>query len=356
MKPRATCLLALLLFACGAEEERTIDQTREVESTAGLSPMISTSDRMGLRPRAPSGHAPAAHAKPPGYAWDLPKGWKQLPPARFRDGNFGVGDERVDCYLSVLSGGGGGVAANLTRWRGQMGLAPMTKEEFSGLQGIPVLGRNGVLIEIDGSFTARGEPLEGYRMLGAIVEHDGKVVTVKMVGPADAVGAERDRFLSLVRSLRPAASERRAPSGDSTGFTWHAPEGWTEKKASRFRLVTFAPKDDDRTECYLAVLTGAIGDAKTSVNRWRGDMGEPVIDQAAFDALPEVEVLRRPSRFVEITGTYTDHMGGNTREGYMLLGIVCELERGSLFAKMIGPEKTVRRERGNFIRFVKSIH
>jgi hypothetical protein len=348
-------LIALVLPACGGNDEaREITGTRKVSRTERLSADLDTRERFGLgaRTRTPP-PAPTL-----GYAWDLPAGWKQLPASQFRQGNFLVaGDRNVECYVSVLPGSAGGIMANLDRWRSQMGLGAFTQEELHGLGTLEVLGRAAVRVELDGAYTRRGESRarDGYRLLGVILEHGGRTVTVKMVGPADVVDAERERFLALCRSLRTEGGPPDGHAGGSEGLSWRAPDGWRQAPAKSMRLVTFWPGAEESAECYIAVLGGRAGGLHANINRWLAQVGKPALTPQEIDALPSVDVLGRPCRIVEAKGTYTG-MGGPERKDYMLMGVVCELPRKSLFVKMTGPEDVVRRERANFIRFCESIH
>jgi hypothetical protein len=219
-----------------------------------------------------------------------------------------------------------------------------------------ILGRPALQVEFDGAYSKRGapKPLPGHKLLGAILDHEGRTVTVKMVGPADVVKAQRESFLEFCRSLRPTSAAGAEPAGREGGLAWNAPEGWKQGPKKSMRAVTFSPSDDPAAECYIAVLGGRAGGVSANINRWLQQMGKPALSNEAIDALPEVTVLGKACRLVEAAGKFGG-MGGDQREGFMLLGVVCELPQASVFVKMTGPEKIVRRERDNFIRFCESI-
>ena len=110
----------------------------------------------------------------------------------------------TECYVAVL-GGGGGLEANVNRWRGQLGLGPLSAEEIDALPRVPVLGSEAPLVEARGEYTdMAGESHEDHALLGTIVARGGSMLFVKMVGPRAEVEAERGRFLAFVQSLEQA--------------------------------------------------------------------------------------------------------------------------------------------------------
>jgi hypothetical protein len=136
-----------------------------------------------------------------GLAWDAPASWVQGPPRAMREVTFAVGDPPAECYVAVLGGTGGGVLSNVNRWRAQVGEAPLM--DADSLERLPMLGREGVLMEAGGSFEGMsGEEVEGALLLGAIVLLPDRAVFVKMVGPRESVAPEREAFRSFCGSLR----------------------------------------------------------------------------------------------------------------------------------------------------------
>ena len=70
-----------------------------------------------------------------------------------RVANFNpAGDERAECYLTMLSGDAGGLGPNVNRWRAQLGLAPLAPRELEALPHKPLLGRDAVFIDFAGTW------------------------------------------------------------------------------------------------------------------------------------------------------------------------------------------------------------
>jgi len=109
---------------------------------------------------------------------------------------------KSECYVSILSGSGGGVEANINRWRNQMGLAALTAAELADLPTLDVLGQQALFIQILGNYTGMAGPtMENYLMLGVVCPLEAEAVFIKMVGPAAEVEPETERFIGFCQSL-----------------------------------------------------------------------------------------------------------------------------------------------------------
>ena len=110
---------------------------------------------------AGGGAAPAAAAES-GQAlqYAVPDGWTQIPPAQFRDPNFIIdGIEGSEVYVTELPGGGG-LVANVNRWRGQLGLDALAPEEVTARTHLDFLGGHGVLVDFSGTYSGMA-PIAG---------------------------------------------------------------------------------------------------------------------------------------------------------------------------------------------------
>src|SRR4051794_23709236 len=89
--------------------------------------------------------------KPPTFK--APKDWKAEKASQFVAARFtiGEGDSAVSVTVSGLKGGGGAVAANVNRWRGQVGLKDLDdKEAEKALQAAKVDGAEGHSLDVTG--------------------------------------------------------------------------------------------------------------------------------------------------------------------------------------------------------------
>lgn len=112
-------LLTFALVACGQQgiEERTVPKGIE------HIPESSTLQSEG-------------HSEPTDWPWTLPEGWTEDPePRQMRLATFIAPDSAgpVEVAVTRFDGRVGGVLANINRWRGQMGLNPISDDEIESV-------------------------------------------------------------------------------------------------------------------------------------------------------------------------------------------------------------------------------
>lgn len=131
----------------------------------------------------------------------MPPEWRQIPGTQLRLFNyrFGEGSKGGEVYVSRASGG---VLPNVNRWLGQFGKPPL--ESLDELPKVKVLGLDAVVVSASGKFGGgMGKAAqENAAVLGVIADHGSGLLTVKMIGPAEQVAAERERMLKFCENLR----------------------------------------------------------------------------------------------------------------------------------------------------------
>ena len=144
-------------------------------------------------------------APPPSTAlptWEVPPTWKSAPASTMRLASFalgGAGGQTGDLSVVALGPAAGGLLANVNRWRGQFGLAPVDE---AGLQKtvstLPIQGgETATLVDLAGS----GES-DGKRMLAAVVSRKDRTWFYKLTGDAALVESERANFEKFIRSVK----------------------------------------------------------------------------------------------------------------------------------------------------------
>jgi hypothetical protein len=366
---RGAVLLTLVLApACREHGPTAVIETTRV-ATRPSHPVLP-----GATPAARFGgegptSAPAASDDLAGlFSFDLPPGWKELAPTRERVINLQpAGDPAAAVTLSFLPGSAGGLAANVNRWRRQMGADALTPEAVAALSTHPLLNREATLVDVSGEFAGMGEGdvLPDQQLLGLIVCEESGSLFLKFTGPRALVESEREAFLGFAGSLGlggghggmedPHAGHDHPPEAQSSGgLTWTAPEGWKQQAPRAMREVTFVPAEHPEVECYIARLLGNGGGLMGNLNRWRGQFGAADLTQVEFESLPRVRMLGQDVPLLEVTGDFTG-MSGDTAEGQGLLGVACIRETDSLFVKMTGPASSVHALRAEFEAFVVSL-
>ena len=129
--------------------------------------------------------------------WQVPSGWKAAGPKPMRLASFDIPDAagNGDVSISKLSGNGGGLLANVNRWRGQVGLAPLeagalaTNSKAVATAG----GDSGTWVELVGTEKT---------ILGAIVARGEVSWFFKLTAPSAVAAQNRETFEQFVRSIR----------------------------------------------------------------------------------------------------------------------------------------------------------
>jgi hypothetical protein len=149
---------------------------------------------MGGGRGGPHGAARPARGKP---TYEIPPGWKELPPQGIRVASFEVreGEEKAEVTVIPLPGAVGGLLANVNRWRGEVGLPEIGKEELlKTVQPLRVAGSPAAYVDLTGP--------AGKRTLAVALPRPGQTWFFKMTGPADLVGRHKEAFEHFVASVR----------------------------------------------------------------------------------------------------------------------------------------------------------
>ena len=138
-----------------------------------------------------------------GFKFMVPVGWQEQPPkSQFVLGEFSLPGADGAARLTVSSAGGG-IEANLDRWRGQFNRGPNDPEPRESE--ITFDGQKGTLLELSGSYTdmfGGGKPSRDWRMLGVAVPMGPTNVFVKLTGPQATVTDQREAFVKFVESAK----------------------------------------------------------------------------------------------------------------------------------------------------------
>jgi hypothetical protein len=158
----------------------------------------------------PGGGMPGAvtTAAPPapregGPKWTVPTGWQEISGGQFLFAKFliaGEGDAKAAVNVSSSAGDGGGLAANLNRWRAQLGQGPWSEAELQkNTQEIEVLGGKGTYVEMSGTDSSTDKPAT---TLGVKVVRSGSTWYYKLMGEPKLVAAQKENFLAFVKGVK----------------------------------------------------------------------------------------------------------------------------------------------------------
>ena len=128
--------------------------------------------------------------------WTVPAGWDPKPGASMRKGSYRVKGAKAEADLAITAfpGTTGGLAANLNRWRSQVGLAPLPPAEVTAaVAKFEANGLTFIMVDYQGPAT---------QLLGAIVAYNGNSWFFKLLGPAATVTAAKADYLQFLHSIK----------------------------------------------------------------------------------------------------------------------------------------------------------
>jgi hypothetical protein len=131
----------------------------------------------------------------PYAAFPTPEGWRPVAAGQMQVAKFAVpvqGSARAEVAVSRFGNDTGGIDANVSRWRRQIGLPEIPEAELKAVpQPLDPALPGAVVADLQN---------ESKRMIGAIVPRDGQWWFYKLNGDAEAVAAARETFLTFVKA------------------------------------------------------------------------------------------------------------------------------------------------------------
>jgi hypothetical protein len=151
-----------------------------------------------------TGVAPASSSDSGKPIWIVPPDWHEMPPSEFLVAKFsiaGADGAAAQVNVSSLAGEGGGLLANVNRWRGQLGLPPVAQEDdFSKMvSSFDVGGGSAQVVDFTGTDSKTGKPA---RLVGAVVPQNGQTWFYKLMGDEQVVAQQKDAFIKFIQSAK----------------------------------------------------------------------------------------------------------------------------------------------------------
>ena len=116
---------AMVLSSCNDSDmgpEGSDIVVREIADAHRDFKLVDTSRERFRYQTRPASSADAGQRTGPRLVYATPKGWTDEGRSMMRDVNFSFGENgEGECYVARLPGAGGGLSANVNRWRKQMG-------------------------------------------------------------------------------------------------------------------------------------------------------------------------------------------------------------------------------------------
>ena len=152
---------------------------------------------------APAGPVPDAASRGGTPQWEAPPGWKEVPGGQFLVAKFmitGEGGGQAAVNINSSMGDGGGIAANVNRWRKQLGLGELSSDELAkSTKTIETTSGRATLVEMSGQDARSGQPSS---LVGVMVMQPGQTWFYKLMGDAQVVAAQKDAFTRFVQGVK----------------------------------------------------------------------------------------------------------------------------------------------------------
>ena len=332
-------------------------------------------------------------------AGNAPEGWQAVPPSEMRVASFrvqGKNGKTADVSVIPLPGLAGNDIDNVNRWRGQVGLAPVTEAELPKLaERVQIGGFDGQLYDVGGE-NAAGEKT---RLLAAMLRREGAAWFFKMTGDSELVGQQKPAFASYLKNFTFPAIDNQTetastsqlppshpPIGGAAPFAanqagsklppshppigganmpaapaggtiskegqpdWQVPASWKEIPGGQFLVAKFIITGTDNSQAAVNVsLSG--GDLTMNVNRWRNQLGLGQLAEGQIEQLAKpVDVASGKATLVDMNG-----VDPNTQQKARVLGVMVSQSGQTWFYKLMGPEQTVEANKEAFLTFVKTV-
>jgi hypothetical protein len=147
----------------------------------------------------PTDTTPSVEGKP---SWQVPSGWHEAPAGQFLVAKYtvaGDGADQAAVNVSMSPGEGGGVLANVNRWRGQLGLNPLTRSDLDKqMQTLDMPEGKTLVIEMAGT-DRTGQKSQ---LIGAIVPRNGQTWFYKLMGAQPVVQRQKQAFTNFVQTAK----------------------------------------------------------------------------------------------------------------------------------------------------------
>jgi len=349
------CVVAIAVGIIGCQREDTI--------TAYQAPKEERPSQMRRDESASQPQPQQAHDE---IQWTVPEGWAPLPAGDMRYAAFAVSKDDPSLVVTVIPLGPNlPMLANINRWENQIGVPPSGEGDLSKLlKPMDVNGQTAQLIELAG-IEAPGKPKQ--MILAAIFERPDRTWYLKLQGDAAKVAAQREKFDTFVKSVRfpdtqgnanaktqaaappppPPPAPAPAPQAVSAnpnpgGPRWTVPAGWELQPERPMRIATF--KAPGSAEVIVSSFGAeALKDKLGNINRWRGMVELPPIDDPSTQAVEKTTAGALPASLYQFENA-----------GKKLAVVTIDRGQTIVFVRFSGPAAAVDAQKANFDSFLQS--
>lgn len=147
-----------------------------------------------------------------------------------------------------------------------------------------------------------------------------------------------------------AASNMPPPPTPQGSLKWALPKGWSELPGAGMRFATFKAPYAGKLEATVVVLPGPAGGELANVNRWRGQIALPALDEAG---LAKARTVLKSKAGTVNTYDFTNDGQPKSR---MVVGYISTPDGNTWFLKLTGDAAPVAKAKPDFMTIVGSLH
>jgi len=154
----------------------------------------------------------------------------------------------------------------------------------------------------------------------------------------------------------PFANAAKGMPKDPFMLGWVRPEGWQEEAGRHMRMVSFYQTSDRKAvDCSIIALRGPAGGLAANLSRWSAQIGI----QASSDDLKHLtdsaqSLKTKDGIDVKVYDFSVIQPEGKASDKSMLVAPIA-LDDATAFVKMTGSLESIRKNRDNFLKLIKSI-
>ncbi len=285
------------------------------------------------------------------FTFNLPEKWVELPAKNMRDINIGFSEEEnAQCYLTILSGQGGGLLDNVNRWRSELGQGNIKTEDLASLSKVPFLNDEGYFISIQGSVDGKTED----QTLAIILLTKESFYSLKFIGPRNFVTSQEKNFLAFAKSIKETEHQHshthshKEEKKQQELFTYQTPENWNADTKNEMRYANFTWPEMGETQCYITVLPIIPNPIVSNINRWRGQINLPALTSEEEKKLETIATPLGDCTFVDLKQKDADEKSLRT------LGGIIITSKNIVFIKMTGTSESVALQLTTFRNLIKT--
>ena len=366
----AGALLLLLAAGCGRDSVKVykVDSSDMVATTP---PPVAATAPATMPATMPGGLPAPDNSGLPKLKYTLPQGWREKALTQLRVASFEIseGGKTADVSVIPLSGMAGGDAANVNRWRGQVGQPQLDESALKQTaESVQIGDQPAELYDLAGTVPGSGEAA---RIIGAILHTEESTWYFKMMGDDALVEKNKPAFVAFLKSVEfqklappstmdlsqlpathpPIPGMTSQPLAAADKPAWTVPAGWKEGELMQFLVARYVIQGAGQASASVNVsqLDGNGGGLLPNLNRWRTQLGQPPLTSEDAAKLPTIEASGEKAILADFAGT-----DARTGKPARLIGVVLPLNGQTWFYKLMGDPDLVGQQKDSLIKFVQS--